>query len=75
MGGRGKSWTSATWMHFCEGAGERLWLGGRSEVVEIGISMVLASVSELLYPPGGLGCLRLCPFGPSGGLAPGGSLF
>ena len=60
-------------MYFCGEAGEWLWLGGRrSGVVEISISMVLASVSELLCPSGGPGCLRLCPFGLSGGLARGG---
>lgn len=44
-------------------------------VVQTCISMVLASVPELLCPSRGPGCLRLCPFGLWECLAPGGCLF
>lgn len=44
-------------------------------VVQIFISIVLASVPELLCPSRGPGCLRLCPFGLWECLAPGGCLF
>lgn len=44
-------------------------------VVQTCISMVLASVPELLCPSRDPGCLRLCPFGFREYLAPGGCLF
>lgn len=44
-------------------------------VVQTCISMVLASVPELLCPSKGPGCLRLCPFGLWQCLAAGACLF
>lgn len=49
-------------MCFCGGAGEQLELGRRrSGVVEIGVGVVLASLSALLCPSGGPGCLTFVP--------------
>lgn len=51
-------------MLLCGGAGEAAAVAWREEwVVQTCISMVLASVPELLCPSRGPGCLRLCPFG------------